>query len=112
MEGVKNYGYSMIGLIISLIGFSKLNKKKSYIKRLFLNLIYFMLGLIDNVQNITFNFSGNSYKVNRKQVEELYPNYHDIVSNEINKDNFNKYLENKMNDSEFVKTIFNKIFVN
>ncbi len=33
--------YSIFGLIISLIGFSKLNKKKSHIKRLFLNLGYF-----------------------------------------------------------------------
>ncbi|MCI6713304.1 MAG: hypothetical protein MR439_05635 [Clostridium sp.] len=68
--------------------------------------------LAENVEKLTFNFSGKSYKVNRKQIEELYPNYNDIVSNEINKNNFNKYLENKMNDNDFVETIFNKIFVN
>ena len=44
--------------------------------------------LADNVEKLTFNFSGKSYKVNRKQIEELYPNYDDIVSNEINKNNF------------------------
>lgn len=71
-----------------------------------------IFSLIDNVEELTFNFSGKSYKVNRKQIEELYPNYNDIVSNEINKNNFNKYLENKMNDNDFVKNIFNKIFVN
>lgn len=71
-----------------------------------------IFSLIDNVEELTFNFSGKSYKVNRKQIEELYPNYDDIVSNEINKNNFNKYLENKMNDNDFVKNIFNKIFVN
>lgn len=71
-----------------------------------------IFSLIDNVEELTFNFSGKSYKVNRKQIEELYPNYDDIVSNEINKNNFNKYLENKMNDNDFVETIFNKIFVN
>ena len=71
-----------------------------------------IFSLIDNVEKLTFNFSGKSYKVNRKQIEELYPNYNDIVSNEINKNNFNKYLENKMNDNDFVETIFNKIFVN
>ena len=71
-----------------------------------------IFSLIDNVEKLTFNFSGKSYKVNRKQIEELYPNYDDIVSNEINKNNFNKYLENKMNDNDFVETIFNKIFVN
>ena len=68
--------------------------------------------LAENVEKLTFNFSGKSYKVNRKQIEELYPNYNDIVSNEINKNNFNKYLENKMNDNYYVKNIFNKIFVN
>ena len=71
-----------------------------------------IFALIDNVQDITFNFSGNSYKVNRKQVENVYPNYKDIISNEINKDNFNKYLENKMTDDEFIKNIFDKIFIN
>ena len=30
----------------------------------------------------------------------------------INKDNFNKYLESKMNDKEFIKQTFNKIFAN
>ena len=69
-----------------------------------------IFSLIDNVDKLTFNFSGKSYKVNRKQIEELYPNYYDIISNEIDKENFNKYLENKMNDNVFVKTIFNKIF--
>ncbi len=69
-----------------------------------------IFSLIDNVDKLTFNFSGKSYKVNRKQIEELYPNYYDIISNEIDKENFNKYLENKMNDNVFVETIFNKIF--
>ncbi len=71
-----------------------------------------IFSLIDNVQEITFNFSSNSYTVNRNQIETLYPNYSDIVNDEINKDNFNRYLENKMNDNEFITSIFNKIFVN
>lgn len=68
--------------------------------------------LIDNVDELTFNFSGESYKVKRKKIEELYPNYGDIIINEINKNNFNKYLENKMNDNDFVENIFNKVFIN
>ena len=71
-----------------------------------------IFSLIDNVQNITFNFSGNSYKVNREQVESLYPNYSDIISDGINKENFNEYLEKKMLDNDFVKNIFGKIFLN
>ena len=71
-----------------------------------------IFSLIDNVQNITFNFSGKSYKVNREQVESLYPNYSDIISDGINKENFNEYLEKKMLDNDFVKNIFGKIFLN
>ena len=85
--------------------------ENQYLEKCLLYNTVSIFSLIDNVQDITFNFSGNSYKVNRKQIENLYPNYNDIKSNEINEDNFNKYLENKMNDNEFVKTIFNKIFV-
>ncbi len=84
--------------------------ENQYLEKCLLYNTISIFSLIENVQNITFNFSGNSYKVSRKQVQDLYPNYQDIISNGINKDNFNKYLENKMNDSEFIKTIFNKIF--
>ena len=71
-----------------------------------------IFSLIDNVDKITFNFSGKSYQIYRKQIEKLYPNYSDIVSNEINKNNFNKYLENKMNNNDFVEDMFYKLFVN
>ena len=71
-----------------------------------------IFSLIDNVKYINFNFSGNSYTVSREQVEKLYPNYSSIVNNGIDKESFNKYLEEKMNDYEFVKETFNKIFLN
>ncbi len=86
--------------------------ENQYLEKCLLYNTVSIFSLIDNVKYITFNFSSNSYKVNRKQAQDLYPNYNDIVNNEINKDNFNKYLENKMNDNEFVKINFNKIFVN
>ncbi len=66
-----------------------------------------IFSLIDNAQNLTFNFSGNNYKTSRVKVAEEYPYFKDIINN---KDNFNKYLENKINDNEFVEVIFNKIF--
>ena len=84
--------------------------ENQYLEKCLLYNTVSIFSLIDNVQSISFNFSGKSYKVSRKQAQELYPNYDDIISNEINKDNFNKYLENKMNDNEFVKITFNKIF--
>ncbi len=71
-----------------------------------------IFALIDNVEQITFNFSGNTYVVTRNKIKELYPNFEDIVNNGVNQNNFNKYLENKMNDNDFVDNIFKKIFVN
>ncbi len=70
-----------------------------------------LFSLIDNLQYITYNFTGNSYTIKREKVQELYPNYNKINENGINKDNFNIYLENKMTDDEFIKDIFNKSFV-
>ena len=70
-----------------------------------------LFSLIDNLQYITFNFTGNSYTIKREKVQELYPNYSNINENGINKDNFNIYLENKMNDDVFIKNIFNNLFV-
>lgn len=70
-----------------------------------------IFSLIDNVQTVKFNFSGNNYLVTREKIEKLYPNYKDIVTNDtIDKDNFNKLVEEKMNDDDFVLENFNKIF--
>ena len=70
-----------------------------------------LFSLIDNLQYVTYNFTGNSYTIKREKVQELYPNYSNINENGINKDNFNIYLENKMTDDEFIKDIFNKLFI-
>ena len=68
-----------------------------------------IFSLIDNVQSIQYNFSGSTYTTTRKMIEENYPHFEQIKENEKN---FNKYLENKMNDDdEFTRSIFNKIFV-
>lgn len=70
-----------------------------------------IFSLIENVEYIEFNFSGSSYKITRKAIEDNYPNYSEIVQNEnINKEKFNQYIENKMNDNEFVEAICQKIF--
>ena len=70
-----------------------------------------LFSLIENLQYVTYNFTGNSYTIKREKVQEIYPNYSKINENGINKDNFNIYLENKMNDDVFIKDIFNKLFV-
>ena len=82
-----------------------------YVERALVNNSVALFSLIDNLQYITFNFTGNSYTIKREKVQELYPNYSNINENGINKDNFNIYLENKMNDDVFIKNIFNKLFV-
>lgn len=67
--------------------------------------------LIDNVQSINYNFSGKLYKVSRIQLAENYPNYENIIQDGVKKNNFNKYLESKINDDAFIENIFDKIFI-
>ena len=67
-----------------------------------------IFSLIDNVKYIKYNFSGKTYEVKRENVENNFPNYKDIVKDGVNKDAFNKYLEQKISDDEFIDLCFNK----
>ena len=68
-----------------------------------------IFALIDNVKYIKFNFSGKSYLVTRENVINNFPNYNDIDNNgKISKKAFNKYLEAKINDTDFIDLYFNK----
>ena len=67
-----------------------------------------IFSLIDNVNYIKYNFSGKTYEVKRENVINNFPNYKDIVKNGIDKDSFNKYLEGKISDIEFIDLYFNK----
>ena len=62
--------------------------------------------LIDNVEYIKFNFSGKSYLVHREDIINNYSNYNKIKD----KNTFTKYVENKINDIDFINSIFNKVF--
>ena len=66
-----------------------------------------IFSLIDNVKYIKYNFSGKTYVVKRDNVENKYPHYKDIVKDGINKNNFNKYLEQKISDTDFIDLCFN-----
>lgn len=66
-----------------------------------------IFSLIDNVKYITYNFTGTSYIITREEVEENYPNYQEIKKS---KNSFNKYLESKIIDDEFILSIFEKLF--
>ncbi len=69
--------------------------------------------LIDNLEYIKFNFSGDSYEVTKKKLIELFPNY-SILKDKPSEliENFNKYVEPKMNDINFIKDIFDNLFIN
>ena len=67
-----------------------------------------IFSLIDNVEYIKYNFSGKTYEVKRENVENNFPNYEKIVKDGINKEAFNKYLEQKVSDINFIDLCFNK----
>ena len=72
-----------------------------------------IFALIDNVRYIKYNFSGKSYEIKRENVENNFPNYNEIVEDGIDKNAFNKYLESKISDIDFIDMCFNKfIFTN
>lgn len=66
-----------------------------------------IFALIENLKYITFNFSGSSYSVTRDAIENNYPNYNNIFTDDwIDIGNFRQYVEQKMNDRLFVSNIF------
>lgn len=66
--------------------------------------------LIENLESITFNFSGSSYIVTRDSIEKNYPNYTDIFTDgSISTKNFRKYVEEKIKNPTFVSNAM-KIF--
>lgn len=66
--------------------------------------------LIDNVEYIKYNFSGSSYVVTRNNIGKYYPNYLKVKDEDIDKDKFNKYVEQKLNDNDFVEKEFDLLF--
>lgn len=90
-----------------------INEDNLYLEKCLLYNSISIFSLIENTNYIVFNFTGNSYKLERKKVEENYPNFKYISNNnQIDKSNFNKFVENKMNDNEFVSETFKTLFDN
>ena len=108
---LSEYGYSFqidsnnLGLIINY-NISNLYINDDYLKQSLVYNSVCIFSLIDNDNYITFNFSGKTYNISKSSVVSNYPFYDKILS----KNNFNKYLENKMNDVSFVNKVFNKLF--
>lgn len=114
---LSEYGYVFeidsenLGLIIDYYITDWYIKEDLYLQKSLIYNSVSIFSLIENVEYIEYNFSGSSYKITRKTIEDNYPNYSEIVQNNtINKENFNKYVENKMNDDEFVENMYQKIF--
>ena len=70
-----------------------------------------IFALIDDIEYIQVNFNNNSYHTTRKEIQEIFPNFKYIKKDKVSKANFNKHLENEMNNNEFIKFYFKEIFV-
>ena len=88
------------------------NIDELYLKKSLLYNSVSTFALIQNVEYLKFNFGKISYNVNRQKIEETYPNYAEVVKdNVINKENFNKYIEDMMKDDKFIDETFNNLFM-
>lgn len=113
---LSEYGYVFkidsenFGLIINYNTTDWYNNEDLYVQKSLIYNTVSIFSLIENVEYIKYNFSGTSYEVTRKKVEENYPNYSKIVENKkINKEEFKSYVEQKMNDDDFVEEMYKKI---
>ena len=110
-----NYGYAFeidgTNLIINYYMTDWYYNDNLYVNKALIYNSVSLFSLIDNLDNITYNFSGSSYYLNRNNIVNNYPNYFKILNNdEINKNTFNKYVENMMNDESFIENNFSEIF--
>lgn len=63
--------------------------------------------LIENVDTITYRFSGTSYIAEREVFQNRYPNFSTLKKQAtLLKENFRKNVEQKMNDDDFVISAF------
>lgn len=100
-----------LGLIIDYHTTDWYSNENNYIqKSLIYNSVSFFM-LIDNIEYVTYNFSGNSYTIKRIDVEKGYQNYSKVIKDtKINMDDFNKYVEKPMNDYNFIMKTFEGLF--
>lgn len=116
---LSEYGYTFeidsknLGLTINYHVTDWYIKDELYLQKSLIYNSVSMFALIENVEYIEFNFTGNSYRITRDTIKNNYPGYYKIVNNnEINKDEFNDKLESKINDNQFIENTFKIIFEN
>lgn len=61
------------------------------------------MAAIDNLSGITYNFSGDSYSFNRKQVEEAFGS---PLADRLDKDIWGEKVQGKLNSIDFIKQFF------
>lgn len=82
----------------------------NYVEKSLIYNTFSIFSLIENVEYITYNFTGNSYTITREKFEELYPSYKTITYKNFTKEKFITCLEEKINDYTFVNDVFDKMF--
>lgn len=100
------------GLIIDYHTTDWYHNEEFYIDKTLVYNAVSTFSLIDNLEYIQFNFSGSTYSITRDAIIQNYPYFEKILTTSgINQENFNLYVEQKMNDNAFVQDMmayFNK----
>lgn len=82
----------------------------NYVEKSLIYNTFSIFSLIENVEYITYNFTGNTYTITREKFEEVYPSYKTITYKNFTKEKFITCLEEKINDYTFVNDVFDKLF--
>ncbi len=82
----------------------------NYVEKSLIYNTFSIFSLIENVEYITYNFTGNSYTITREKFEELYPSYKTITYKNFTKEKFITCLEEKINNYTFINDVFDKLF--
>ncbi len=95
------------GLIISYLSTDWYGNDDQWIEKALIYNSVSAFSLIDNLQYIQFHFSGSSYYISRKVIEQQYP-YFDQINNgqELSIPIFEQTVEQAINDTSFVNDIF------
>ena len=84
--------YSIIGIVISLIGFTIFNKEKSYLKRLILNILYviFIIGmlLLLDYSNVKLNDEAPRFRIKTTTIGNVI--YYDTLFYDVYRCNFDE----------------------
>ncbi len=82
----------------------------NYVEKSLIYNTFSIFSLIENVNYITYNFTGNTYTITREKFEEVYPSYKTITYKNFTKEKFITCLEEKINNYTFINDVFDKLF--